>query len=94
MITCFMFGRFPQEAYLDISPNRTHSAVMVLSEFEGEVKSMYALMGENDLVFIVDFPEINQALLASVALSKELGISFTTSPAITVEEFDAMMEEF
>ena len=94
MITCFMFGRFPQEAYLDISASRTHSAVMVLSEFQGDVKSMYALLGENDLVFIVDFPDINQAILASVALSKELGISFTTSPAVTVEEFDAMMEEF
>ncbi len=94
MITCFMFGRFPQDAYRDISSNRTHSAVMVLGEFQGEVKSMYALMGENDLIFIVDFPDVNQAILASVALSKELGISFTTSPAITVEEFDAMMEGF
>jgi hypothetical protein len=44
-------------------------------------------------VFVVDFPDINQAIKASVSLSNLLGIPFTTSPAVTVEEFDAMMEE-
>jgi hypothetical protein len=30
---------------------------------------------------------------ASAALSKLTGISFTTSPAVTVEEFDKLMAE-
>ena len=41
----------------------------------------------------MDFPDAGQAMKASVALTKLLGISFTTSPAVTVEDFDKMMEE-
>jgi uncharacterized protein with GYD domain len=54
---------------------------------------MYSLLGEKDLVFILTFPGIEQAMKASVALSKMTGISFTTLPAVTVEEFDKMMSE-
>jgi len=64
-----------------------------LKKFKGEVKSMYALLGEKDLVFIVTFPDVTQAMKASVALSKLTGISFTTLPAVTVEEFDKMMND-
>jgi len=56
-------------------------------------ESMYVLLGEKDLVFIVNFPEIEQAIKASVALSKLTGISFTTLPAVSVEEFDKMISE-
>jgi len=43
------------------------------------------------VMLIVDFPGIEQAMKASVALSKMTGIAFTTSPAVTVEKFDEMM---
>jgi uncharacterized protein with GYD domain len=52
---------------------------------------MYSLLGEKDLVFILTFPGIEQAMKASVALSKMTGIAFTTYPAISVEEFDRLM---
>ena len=58
-----------------------------------QIQGMYSLLGEKDLVFIVTFPGIEQAMKASVALGKMTGISFTTSPAVTVEEFDKMMAE-
>ena len=54
---------------------------------------MYALLGEKDLVIILTFPGVEEAMKASVALSKLTGVSFTTSPAVTVEEFDKMMTE-
>ena len=93
MITCFMFGKYTTEALKEISTDRTKKAVIIIEELGGKVTSMYALLGEQDLVFIVDFPDINQAIKASVSLSNTLGIPFTTTPAVTVEEFDAMMAE-
>jgi uncharacterized protein with GYD domain len=51
------------------------------------------MLGENDLILIVDLPDTERAMRTSVALTKLLGISFTTSPAVTVKDFDKLMEE-
>ena len=40
----------------------------------------------------MDFPGVKEAMGASVKLAQLLGISFTTSPAVTVEEFDELIE--
>jgi hypothetical protein len=40
---------------------------------------------------VVTLPSLEAALKASVALSKQTGIAFTTSPAISVEEFDKLV---
>lgn len=93
MGTFFMFGTYSSEALREISAERTDKANNLIKKFGGEVTSMYALLGEKDLVFIVNLPGIEQAMKASVALSKMTGISFTTSPAVTVEEFDKMSAE-
>jgi hypothetical protein len=53
----------------------------------------FLLLGEQDLLFVANFSGIEQAMKDSVALSKSTGISFTTSPAVTVEEFDKMIAE-
>ena len=76
-----------------MSAERTGKIVNQIKSFDGEVDSMYALMGEKDLVFIVNFPGIEQAMKASIALSKLTGISFATSQAVTVEEFDKLIGE-
>jgi uncharacterized protein with GYD domain len=55
------------------------------------VKAMYSMLGEKDLLFILTFPRMEQAMKASVALSKTTGIAFTTCPAVSVEEFDRLM---
>jgi hypothetical protein len=56
----------------------------------GKVVSMYALL-ERRICFHRDLPNMEQAMKASVALHKLTGISFSTSPAVTVEEFDRLM---
>jgi uncharacterized protein with GYD domain len=93
MAIFFMFGEYSSEALKEISAERTDKAVNIVKKFGGEVISMYVLLGEQDLVFIVNFPNIEQAMKASVALNKLTGISFSTSPAIPVEDFDKMMAE-
>ena len=93
MATFFMFGRYTSEALKGISAKRTKDAEILIKKFGGKVESVYALLGEKDLVFITNFPGMGQAMKASVALSKMTAISFTTLPAVTVEEFDKLMVE-
>jgi uncharacterized protein with GYD domain len=93
MATFFMFGKYSSEALKEMSAERTDRAVSLIKKFDGEVKSMYALLGEHDLVLIVALPDVEHAMKASVALTKMTGVSFTTSPAIAVEDFDKMITD-
>ena len=93
MATFFMFRKYSSEALKQMSAERTDKVVSLIKKYGGEVNSMYALLGERDLVLIVDFLELEQAMKASVTLSKLTGISFSTSPAVTVEDFDKMMTD-
>lgn len=93
MATFLMFGRYSAEAVKGISAERTDKAVKRIKKLGGEVNAAYALLGEKDLVIIADFPGTEQAMQASVALSKLTGIAFTTSPAVTVEAFDKLMAD-
>jgi len=94
MATFFMFGKYSSpEALRDISAKRTDKAMSLINKLGGEVQSMYALLGDRDLVLILTFPGMEKAMQASIALSKMTGISFTTLPAITADEFDKLMAE-
>ena len=92
MTTYIMFGKFSTGAVKEISAERTKESANIVKSCGGEVKALYALLGEIDALAIADFPSLEQAMKASVELTKLLGISFTTSPAITVEEFDKLFE--
>lgn len=94
METFFMFGKYSPQALNKISAERTRKAVSTIQKLGGRVKSVYALLGENDLVFIVNFPSAGQATMASIALAKLTGISFTTSPAIPVDQFDSLINKY
>jgi len=91
MTTYFMFGKFSVGALKEISAERTKKANAIIEKNGGKAKALYALLGEIDAVAIVDFPGLKEAMKTSIELSKLLGISFTTAPAITVEEFDKLM---
>lgn len=89
----FMFGRYSHDSIKDISTRRTNKTKERIEELGGKLVSAYALMGDVDLVLIVEFPGKEEAIKASVALSKMLGIGFTTAPAVTVETFDKLVDE-
>ena len=93
MSTFLMFGRYSSEAVKQISAERTGKATSVIKKFGGQVNSMYALLGEYDLVLIVELPGVEEAMKASLALTQLTGISFSTSPAVTVETFDKVVAE-
>jgi uncharacterized protein with GYD domain len=88
-----MFGKYSSEALKGISPERTDEAVELIRKNGGKVVSMYSVLGEKDLVFILDLPDAEKALATSVALNRLTGISFTTSPVVEVEKFDKLISE-
>jgi uncharacterized protein with GYD domain len=86
-----MFGKYTPDSIEDISAQRTQDATKVIGDAGGKIVSGYALLGETDLVVIAEFPNNEQAMKASVGLARLLEISFTTSPAVSIEEFDQLV---
>jgi uncharacterized protein with GYD domain len=92
MATYLMFGKYSQDSLDHISAERSEKAIALLKDLGAETKAGYALMGEHDLVLVVDFPDNESAIKASVGLSRLLGISFKTAPAVSIEAFDRLIE--
>lgn len=88
MAKFLMLGKYSLEAIKGITAERTKKVVGAIEKGGGKVNLMLVLLGNYDLAFVAEFPGIKEAIKTSVDLTKLTGISFTTSPAITVEEFD------
>jgi len=93
MATFILFGKYSAEALKGVSAARTKKASALVKKSKGKVVGMYAILGENDLVFILELPGMEEAMKVSVGLHKLTGISFTTAPAVTVDKFDKLMTE-
>ena len=91
MATFLMFGKYSPEAVKKISAERTEKTMKLAKKYQGDIKSMFAVLGEFDLLFVADFPGADKAMQFSVSLAKLTGISFTTYPAVAVTEFDKLM---
>ena len=90
MTTFIMQGKYSAESVKKISKGRTVDAIKIIKQNRGKLVAAYAVMGETDLLFITEFPGIAEAMKASIALNKKLGISFATLPAVKVDEFDKL----
>jgi len=86
-----MFGKYTKDSLKDASEGRTKKAVRIIEKNGGKIISMYAVMGEHDLVFTLDFPDADKVMSASMSLNVLTGISFSTSPVVDVEKFDHLM---
>ena len=93
MATFIMFGNYSLESIKEISSKRTEDSIQLIKKNGGELKKGYSLLGDTDIVLIVEFPDIKQAMKTSVGLSKMLGISFTTAPAVSLDDFDMLFED-
>lgn len=88
-----MFGKYSTEGLRDISAQRTAQARELVAQRGGRVRDIYALFGEYDLIFIVELPNMTDAMKTAVALGQLTGISFSTCAAVSVEQFDKMAED-
>jgi uncharacterized protein with GYD domain len=91
MATYVMFGKYSLDAVKAISAKRSSQALAVVKKYGGELKAGYSLLGKVDVVMVVELPDNERAMQTSAALTKLLGISFTTSPAVSFEQFDKLM---
>lgn len=91
MATFLMFGKYNAQSIKGISKKRTQKVSEVAKKLGGKVLASYALLGCHDLLFVLDLPDMAKAFKASTELAKATGIGFTTSPAVTVEEFDKIV---
>jgi uncharacterized protein with GYD domain len=93
MATFLMFGKYSPKSLKEASGERTKEAMDVVKQFKGQVEAMYATLGPNDLVVVANFPGTQEAMQASIALTKLTNIGFTTSPAVPVDVFDKLLSE-
>jgi uncharacterized protein with GYD domain len=93
MATFFLFGKYSAASIKDISAKRSQAAAETVKKLGGELKSIHALLGEHDVVMIVELPGIAEAVKCSLSLARHTGIAFTTAPAIPVEQFDKLAAE-
>jgi len=93
MPTYILFGKMSVNAVKDISSIRTMKATTIVEKYGGQIQAAYALLGGADVLVIIDFPGMNEAMKASIELTRLLGIAFTTSPAMTMVEFDKLAEK-
>lgn len=91
MGTYLLFGKYTLDSLKKISARRTAGAASLIKKHGGELRSGFALLGDIDIVLVVDFPDNAKAMKASIELTKLLGIAFRTAPAVSVEYFDSMM---
>jgi uncharacterized protein with GYD domain len=91
MATFFMFGKYSKDAAERVSVERTRQAHEAVEKLGGRIQAIYALLGEYDLVIIAELPRMAEAMQASVALKRLTGISFFTTAAMPIEEFDQMV---
>ncbi len=89
----FMFGKYSSDAVKAISAARTEQAKRVIEQLGGQVKAIYALLGQYDLVLIVQLPTMTDAMRAALQLGRLTGISFSTAAAMPVEEFDELVSD-
>ena len=88
MTTFFFFGSYTHDALDGIDARRTKNAEETCSGYGGKLRSVYALLGDHDIVMIADLPGVPEAMQVSVALARKTGISFSSCPAMPVADFD------
>lgn len=91
MQTFFLFGTYSEKSIKSVSKKRTKAVKDIIKKMGGNLISIYALLGEWDLVIIVELPDMNNALELSTRLFKLTDISFETHPAFEVETFDRLV---
>ncbi len=93
MATYFMFGTYSKDALRGISAARSKKAEALIKKFGGTLQSAWGLLGEKDVVIIVDLPGAEELTKVSIGLARLTGISFTSAQAIPMDQFDKLVSQ-
>lgn len=91
MATYIMLGTYSAKGIRGASSARSDDAIKAIEQHGGKLKDVWALLGDIDLVVVVDMPSTEAAMKTSLALTRLLGVTFSTSPALTYKEFDKLL---
>jgi uncharacterized protein with GYD domain len=91
MTTFFFFGSYTKDALEGIDARRTKQAEELIAGYGGKLQSVYALLGQYDIVMIAQLPGTPEALQVSIGLARKTGIAFTSAPAMPVADFDRIL---
>ena len=91
MAKFLMLGKYTTDGVKAASPARTKRIADLVARCGGRVDSMYGLMGDLDLAFLVEFPRQEEAMRASFELCKATGIRFATHNAVPIDQFDRLI---
>ena len=93
MATFFMFGKYTSKATEGISSDRTDKVREAIEKLGGQVKGIYVLLGEYDVVIITELPRMAEAMQVSIILKRLTDISFFTAAAMPIDEFDQIAQD-
>lgn len=86
-----MLGKYTLEGLKGAKAARTKKVMEFIKKESGRVIGSYALIGTYDLALIVDLPSNEALVKVSTEITKLTGVGFSTSPAMSVEEFDKIV---
>lgn len=94
MATFVTLGRMSAQSMKESNPQQLTDAMALIKKNGGELIAGYAMMGKYELILILEMPNIEQMMKTTIGLTRMLGgITFTTSPAFTLEEANKFMYE-
>lgn len=93
MDTFFMLGTYLPGETRNIAAHRTNQLHDIVTRLGGKVVSAYALLGQYDLVLIVELPSLDDAMRAAIGLGNLIGIKFRTSVALPIDAFDKLVDD-
>ena len=92
-VYCYLGKYGSTESLKKISKKRTESVRKIIQKEGGALLDAYVLAGEKDVLLIAEVPSLESAIKISVEMAKTTGIAFETLPAISVEDFDQLVEK-
>ena len=93
MDTFFMLGSYLPGETRNIAAHRTDQLREIVSKLGGKIVHAYALLGQYDLVLIVELPSLDEAMRAAVGLGNLIGVKFRTSAAMPIDTFDKLVDD-
>ena len=89
MKTYIMLFRFTQQGLVDIkgAPNRLDLVKDTFKKFGAELKSIYLVMGQYDLIAIIEAPDDETIAKLSLMVGSKGNVNMETLRAFTEEEY-------
>ena len=93
MNTFFMLGKYSPKGLRGIDGRRTRQIEELIGKSGGKLVCGFALLGEYDVVLVVELPNLEKAMRTAVAISQTTGLELKTSLAIPFSTFDQIVED-